>query len=219
MSRDFNGSSQFAQLAAAPAATPLTLAAWVRTDTTGGSGKSIVAVCGAGFHYQLLGQSTALGKWYCASRAGGSEYYAASTTSVSTGVWVHVAAVFASATSRAIFVNGVSEGSNTTSATPTLVRTAIGSRNDGAVPGATPSYFDGQIAHVAIWRAALAASQIAGLAAGLSPLVVSSTAPWLYAPLWGEAFPEVNVAGTSITLSPTGSEAPKGASDPRFYPA
>lgn len=219
MSRDFNGTTQFAQLAAAPAATPLTLAAWVRADSAAGSGKALVCVCGAAFHYQLLGLSTALGKWYCGSRAGGSEYYAASTTAVSTGVWVHVAAVFASATSRAVFVNGVSEGSNATSTTPTLTRTAIASRNDGAVPGSFPSYFDGQMAHVAIWGAALTAAQIAGLAAGMSPLVVSSTAPWLYAPFRGESFPEVNFSGTAVTLSPTSSEAAKGTSDPRLYPA
>lgn len=217
MSRDFNGSSQFAYLASAPAASPLTLAAWVRPDSVSGLSKTIVAVCGAASHYQLLGLSVGLGKWYCASRQGATEYYAAGTTAVATGGWVHVAAVFASSTSRAIFVNGASEGSNSTSVSPTLTSTSVAARTDGAVPGGSPSYFDGQIAHAAVWPIALTSGQVASLAAGQSPLTVSATSPWLYVPLAGETFPEKNFSGLALTLYPVGSEPAKGANDPRLY--
>lgn len=215
MSRDFNGSSQYGVIASFTlTASPCTLAAWVKASSTTGSGKCILSVCGAGVHYHLIGLSTALGKWYCASRAGGSEAYAASTTAPITTDWVHICAVFASSTSRIIYVNGVNEGNNTTSAAPTLSNLAIAIRADGATPSTTPSWFAGQIAEPAIYSAALDAGQVASLAAGASPLIVAPASLAFYARLLGEASPEPNLRGTAVTL--TGSPA-KGASHPRIY--
>ncbi len=215
MSRDFNGSSQYGEIASfSLTASPCTLAAWVKSASTSGSGKSILAVCGAGFHYHLIGQSIALGKWYCASRAGGSEAYAAGTTAPTTSDWVHVCGVFASSTSRVLYVNGVNEGSNATSTAPTLSKLAIGIRSDGATPAATPSWFTGQIAEAAIYSAALDAAQVASLAAGASPIIVAPASLVFYCRLLGEASPEPNLLGAAVSL--TGSPA-KGASHPRIY--
>lgn len=215
MSRDFNGTSQYGNIASfSLTASPCTLAAWVKTTSTSGSAKSILAVCGAGFHYHLIGQSTALGKWYCASRAGGSEAYAAGTTAPTTSDWVHVCAVFASSTSRVLYVNGVNEGSSATSVAPTLSNLAIGIRSDGATPSATPSWFTGQIAEAAVYSAALDAGQVASLAAGASPTIVAPASLAFYSRLLGEASPEPNLRGTALSL--TASPA-KGASHPRIY--
>lgn len=214
MSRSFDGSTQYAHNSFTMGTTPLTLCAWVKASSVTGGGKCIVALCGNTFHYQLIGLSTALGKWYCASRGGGSEAYAASTTAPTTSAWVHLAATFSSAYSRAIYVNGASEGTNSTSATVSPLRFSIAARTDGGVPGATPSFFAGQIAEVCAFDAALSAGQIASLAAGASPLVVARGSLRLYAPLTGEASPELNWRGTGFTLvgAPT-----KGAEAPRIY--
>ena len=215
MSRDFNGSSQYGEIASfSLTASPCTLAAWVKSASTSGSGKSILAVCGAGFHYHLIGQSTALGKWYCASRAGGSEAYAAGTTAPTTSDWVHVCGVFGSSTSRVLYVNGVNEGSNATSVAPTLSKLALGIRSDGATPSSQPSWFTGQIAEAAIYSAALDAAQVASLAAGASPIIVAPASLVFYCRLLGEASPEPNLRGAAVSL--TGSPA-KGASHPRIY--
>jgi hypothetical protein len=215
MSRHFNGSSQYGVAAYSIGATPLTLCAWVKAGTTAGGGKCLVALCGTtAFHYQLLGLSTALGKWYCASRAGGSELYVASTTAPTTSAWVHLAAVFPSAATREIFVNGVSEGSGSGAATVSPARFSIAVRTDGGIPAASPSYYEGDLADVCAFDVALSARQVASLAAGASPLMVARGNLRMYAPLWGEASTEPNFRGVGFTL--TGSPT-KGASRPRVF--
>lgn len=215
MSRDFNGTSQYGTLDPFSAAsTPCSLSAWVKASSTSGSAKAMLAICGDVSHYHLIGLSTSLNKWYCASRAGGSEAYAASATAPSITDWVHVCAVFASATSRVIYVNGANEGNNSTSASPTLSRLAVGIRSDGATPSATPAYFSGQLAEVAVYNAALEAGHVLSLAAGASPLVVAPSALVFYSRLAGESSPEANLRGGSVSL--VGTPA-KGASHPRIY--
>lgn len=174
----------------------------------------MLALCGASFHYHLIGLSVSLNRWYCASRAGGSERYAAGTTVPATSTWVHVAGVFTSSTARAVFVNGTSEGSDSNSVSPTLSKLTVAVRGDGAIPGATPGYFTGSLAHVAVWNAALAAAQIAELARGASPLVVAPSSLVWHAPLWGEASPEVATAGSALSL--TGSPSAGTVHPPVF---
>lgn len=123
---------------------PQTIVAWVYPSATNGVGRSVVSVGGANQHYNILGLSTGLGRWYCASRAAGSENYVASLTPPALNQWTHLAATFASSTSRVIWVNGVAEGTNTTWTVPTLTHIGIGVRADGAFPNATaPSWYDG----------------------------------------------------------------------------
>lgn len=215
MSRDFNGSSQYGSLTLTFTATPCTIAAWVKTASSSGSGKTIVALGGNAFHYHLIGQSTALGKWYVGSRDGGSERYAASTTTPSTSVWVHVCGVFGSTTSRIIYINGASEGSDANSVNPTVTKLGVGVRVDGAIPAATPGYFTGQVRDAAVWGVALSAAQIASLAKGANPLIVAPASLAFFTPLVGEASPEPNMRGISLTLAGT---APRGASDPALFP-
>jgi hypothetical protein len=57
---------------------------------------------------------------------------------------------------------------------------AIGRRH---VVGTTPNYFNGQIAEVGIWTAALTASDILSLSQGASPSLVRSDSLAFYAPL------------------------------------
>lgn len=212
MSRSFNGSSQYGHNSFTMGTTPLTLCAWVYPESVTGSGKAVMGFFGNQNVYQMFGLSTALGKWYCASRAAGTEYYAASTTSPANTTWTHVCAVFASTASRIIYVNGANEGSNSSNVTVSPSRFSVAVRTDGAVPAASPNYFTGQMAEVCAFDAGLSASQVAELAAGLSPLQVSPGNLRVYLPLFGEQSPEINWRGTGLTLvgsPPVGSTAPR----------
>lgn len=145
-------------------AMPQTLVLWVRPSVTN-STKALLTTTGAANHYQLAGLSSGLNRWYAASRAGGAESYAASSTPPALNQWTHIAAVFVSATSRQIWVNGSLEGSNTTSVTPTLTAATLGIRCDGAFPNTTaPSNFEGDLAFAALYGVALTAAEIGQLA-------------------------------------------------------
>lgn len=216
MSRSFNGSSTGLYLSSFTTnASPVTMALWVKLTTTGGSGGLVaMQISGNQLVCHYLAYSRGLNVWYCTSRNGGSENNALSTTAATTN-WTHVAAVYASSTSRKIFVNGVEEGSNTTSVAPALNRMSLAFRTDGAVPSLSGgAYFDGLLAHAAIWAAALSAAQIASLASGASPLLVAPETLSFYAPLGGVVSAEPNLRGPALSVygSPTA-----GSSDPRIY--
>ena len=118
----------------------------------------------------------------------------------------------ATTSSRVVYVNGASEGSDTNNVTVSPSRFSVAVRTDGAVPAAYPSYFTGQLAEVCAFNVGLSASQVAELAAGLSPLQVAPGNLRLYMPLFGEQSPEINWRGTGLTLvgsPPVGSTAPR----------
>jgi hypothetical protein len=142
---------------------PLTIAAWVKCTSFGGQ-----AVCisnGAGLvqvSINASGQATAFAR----DDSQAQQFTATTaTTAATTGTWNHIAAVFASASSRTAYLNGVASATNTSAITNSIAaynRISIGSR----FVGARDSFFNGDIAEVGVWNAALAANEIAGLAKG-----------------------------------------------------
>lgn len=99
------------------------------------------------------------------------------TGTIATGTWYSLTARLISSTSRDVWIDGVSSGSNATSGTPTApVAIGIGARA-GVVP------FSGSIADVGIWNVSLAQADIEALAAGVSPLLIRPDALLHYFPL------------------------------------
>lgn len=100
------------------------------------------------------------------------------TTTPVAGVWMHLCGVEASATSRAVYLNGTGKGTNTTSKVPAGMNlTVIGAT-------ATPDdVFGGEIADVAIWRAALTDTEVLWLAQGKPPFQIQPNKLAFYAPL------------------------------------
>ncbi len=98
---------------------------------------------------------------------GGTPSASSSTTVANTvGTWYHAAAVFLGSGQNVTgYINGVAgtPATNTGSTLSTLDRLVIGTRLSAGSPGL---YFDGDIAEVGVWNAALAAEEIAGLAKG-----------------------------------------------------
>ena len=105
------------------------------------------------------------------------------TATYATNTWTYAAMVFASDTSRALYLNTsvVNNASNIVDATGTAFTSmAIGRRH---VVGTTPQYFSGRIAEAGIWTAALTASDILSLSQGASPALVRPDNLAFYAPL------------------------------------
>jgi hypothetical protein len=187
MSRVFSSaSSQYLSRNAAIASIPCTFSAWYRPTTTVDG--HVLAICSTA---QSTTNYLALQPWsdgyvYATQRYADSSATAKSGVTLSNGVWYHLAGVFTSTTSRTVFVDG-SGVTNTTSKTDpssVLSVTLIGSvywdsTNDYR-------YFaNGQIAEVAVWSVALAASEIAALAKAHSPLKIRPASLVAYYPLGG----------------------------------
>lgn len=114
----------------------------------------------------------------------GSAFSGISTTAtVTTGAWFHVVGVFASTTSRSIYLNGGNKRTDTTLAIPTalnLNRTALGVLARASITG----YFKGQVSDVAIYNVALSDAEVSQLATPIKgmPLFIQSAALKVYLP-------------------------------------
>lgn len=211
--RDFNGSSQYANVAAAPvSAEPATVAIWMRPAATNASifalsvnasatskmGVGVTATGGAPFAQ-------------CADTSGGTVGTAAGPGGqLVVDQWAHVVGTFPSSTERIVWLNGNPVATNTTSVTVSgLDRVLIGARVTSSAVGA---YFNGDLAEAAVWNVVLTSSEIASLAAGAKPYRVRPSALVMYVPLIG-ASPENNWKGVGATLT----NAPTTGSHPRVY--
>lgn len=144
---------------------------------------------------------------------GGSANAATSTTTANTNAWHHALAVFDSATSRRVYLNGAGSATNTTSTTTSGLTTfAVGARNNLGTWGIS---FNGVLAEVAVWTNALSASAIAELAGGASPEIVSPGTRCHLLPLTGqESGSEIDMHGVQLGL--TNTPAPSTL-HPRIY--
>jgi len=107
---------------------------------------------------------------------------ARTTTGYTANNWHHACAVFTSNASRTVYLDGGGSATNTVQE----------SRNTNASDflisarrfnGALGSYFDGDLAEVGIWNAALTAAEIASLAKGMTCDKVRPQSLVFYAPL------------------------------------
>lgn len=187
--------------------TPVTMAAWAY-PTTLGDNRRIVSILNSASPNNQNQWALGIGPSDNVSATtgdGSSSSSSASTMSITANTWVHAAAVFASATSRAAYLNGGNKGTNTVSRTPTgLNRTSIGAQ-DNADLATAPKNMIGPLAHVAIWNVALADADIAALATGMSPLLMQPEALVAYWPLIGVNSPENNLLSNTATMSIVGS--------------
>lgn len=111
--------------------------------------------------------------------------------------WYHACGVYASATDRAIFLDGANKGTDTTSrAFPTSADSMeIGDNtlNSGFSP------MDGRICELACWNATLTDEEVAVLGRGFSPLFIQPQNLVFYAPMVRDE--DVDIVG-GLTLTP-----------------
>ena len=134
------------------------------------------------------------------ANASSSPGAATTTAADSTGVWHHACAVFASSTSRSIYLDGTNKITNTTSITP-----SSGSITGTRIGDSDADCFDGDLAEVAIWNAALSDAEVASLfvsnGVGVYPTDVKVANLVAYWPVLGSSSPEPDDVGSNdLTL-------------------
>ena len=157
---------------------PVTFSAWAyaTNDTVAMTIMSwIQAATNQGFRTLFAGQ--AVGDPIRGNLLTATNYLSQTTVGFTINTWHHVCFVCSSSTSRIIYKDGGSSGTNTTDDTPTsLTRVLIGS-NTGA------DLFDGYISDVAVWSVALDTGEINSLAKGFSAKKIRPQSLEYYAPL------------------------------------
>jgi len=207
MSRDFNGTTQYASRSDTCSVSdyPATFCLWVRPDdvTTFQVAAGLFDVTNNRRQILIIFSSTA--RW-----GNQADEEAVPSNSISTGSWFHIACISTSATDRTCVLNGdwANRGTNTVSV-PWLTADEwmmLAADYSGG------NLFNGQIAHAAWWNTNLSQAQVEGLAAGDNPLAVQATNLVAYWPLAGTTSPEPDDKN-SYDLTLTGSP-PQGGSDP-----
>ena len=211
MARLFDdASSQYLSNAnAVVTAVPCSMAAWVYKDDTTNTGAVIsIGASATVAHMTLRYNSSEDASAISRSVLAGANA-AVSSGAGANNVWTHVAAVFASSTSRAAYRDGGNKGTNATDTTPLLLdRTHIGQE---ALSGGG-NFFSGRIAEAAIWNIALSDADVADLAKGYCPLLVRPDGLVAYWPLIGRASPEPDLIGAfdmTLNAGPTQVEHPR----------
>jgi len=157
---DFDGTEDYVKVSRAVlTASPMTIVAWFNSNDnslqqtifslgSSTSGSNFIALYAMG---NSAGDPVKL-----ARRDGGSTNYAATTTGYSANTWHQAAAVLRSASDVSVFIDGGSEGTSSTSITPTLDNTNIGV----LYANGYSYYMSGLIDHVMIFDRALSADEI-----------------------------------------------------------
>ena len=155
----FNGSTQYGSTPLSLGGyTAYTVAAWIKTTTTG---KEITSTYGAGNVFELFILND--GKLSAYTYGPTFAYtYRASTSSVATGSWVHCAGVYQGSTATLnTYVNGALANGTLAGATiPTSLAVSastvvIGNVNSGSY------FFNGSMGQISIYNRALSADEIA----------------------------------------------------------
>ncbi len=208
MSVAFNGSNSKLQLNATLSISyPFSAFCWVKCDSTTLS-QMVFGVGQDGTPddaLYLFADGAGTGKMAAFARDNGSNA-ANSTTSLSTS-WTPALAVFASATSRTIYYGAGAAVSQTSSISPTFAsinRITAGCRNNDTL------HFDGDLAHLTLWSAALTQANFDSLAAGAVPSSVAAGSLYDYWELAAATATHTGANGRVLTASNTTT----GATDP-----
>ncbi|RKY12812.1 MAG: hypothetical protein DRP52_04265, partial [Planctomycetota bacterium] len=175
MARLFNGSNEYLELDSTPVtAAPLTIVArFYQDDVSTWANRCIAGVfdlSSPSNWFVLKTKIDGAGNYIRADTRSSSGWQeVASTAQFSGNTWHHAAAVFASSTSRTVYLDGGNSATNTTSVTPSGIDRISIARLGDSSPG---NYMSGRVAEVAMYNAALSADEIASLARGFSPLLI-----------------------------------------------
>lgn len=203
MSRSFSGNTDHLDNSSpAVTAVPLTISAWLKFGSTGNQILVTVGVSGTGLNYFDIGQANAAAP-IATTFDGVAGSSASSTFTMDTGVWHCLTAVYVSATSRAIYVDGTNKGTNAVSRVPAGINATRISGTLAATP-VNPILTAGLMAHVAIWNTALSDSEVA-LLATLAPTLVRPESLLEYWPLNNGQSPEPSYGVSPHQLSVTGT--------------
>ncbi len=139
---------------------PFTFSAWIKTGTIGSSDRVIVNIADNSSSRRYFGIFVGEdeGGQVCIRGRNGGHRTVHSTVTVDDNKWHHVVGVFASATDRTLYIDGISEATDSRNVN---YSTSVNTTTIGRWGDSTPkSYFDGDIDEVQIWDIALSETQI-----------------------------------------------------------
>jgi len=197
MSRQFDGTTarKLEINSAVLTGTPLTLAAWFRSNSITAA-QSILTISNGGTtanYFRISAHGSVGGDPLRAQTAGGSYHSADSTSGYSANVWHHGCGVFTSSASVKVYLDGGNSATDNPGVTPTgLDTTTIGSEDNGGVYNQP---FDGEIANAVIYNVALTDAEVLSLSLGCSPLLVRPGNIAAYWHLIGNDSPEPDFVG------------------------
>ena len=212
MSVDYNGTSDVSKSSASPvSATAFTMCAWVYSDTTSGTRYAFGLQNPSNSHGWRLGFNGTSINLQC---VGASSQNTPVSSAAASGQWMHLGMVCGAVNSRIIYKNGVSIGTGTASIAPSGVnQIRIGAGTNSS--GTAVSFWNGRVAAVCLWNAALTASEMASLGAGAFPLSIRSASVRSWHPLGGFYPHDVNDywnGGYNLDSIPAAS-----GQEPRIY--
>ena len=197
MALSFNGSSSKLEWAGALAsAFPFTIFGWVKPTS---ASTSHMAFGSGSSGFELAAFLDGANKAKAFTNAGGSTF-AASANALTT-IWQPVMCVFTSAGARTIYYG------NGAPVTDTTTNAAFSSAHTRFVVGTRPQgdalWFNGDIAHVAAWSAALTQTDFNALAGGAAPNTVASASLIEYWSLATQAATQTGTKGRALAATNT----------------
>jgi hypothetical protein len=178
-----NGTNRFLTATTPITAVPITVSCWFFANNNTVNMALVVLENDSGTHrfdLQALGATTG-DPIQSGTAAGGSSSFARSTTGFAANTWNHACGVFSTINSRTAYLNAGGNATNNGSQIPTGISLLkIGALN---LSGTNVSFFNGSIAEVGIWNAALTVAEIASLAKGMTCDKVRPQSLVFYAPL------------------------------------
>ena len=210
MAYDFTAaSSQYLSTASAPVTSvPFTMACWMRPSNAGSVGVQLsLGDIGSNNRYLIYQSANTI--YAAAASSSTLDQSLINNGSPPNNTWGHTAAVFAATNSRQIYFNGTAGTLNTGSVNPTGIDSLLiaGHYADGVYK----NFFDGDLAEVGIWNAALTAAEIASLAKGMTCDKIRPQNLVFYAPLVRNLIDQKN--GLTIT----NNNGATVATHPRVY--
>ena len=181
MAYQFNGSTQYLSVAQAIVTSPpISMSAWINLNSV--STGNVISIDNPA-DYTAYRIQIASGYLRAAVTTSNSDpfIYAQSTSTVSTGAWLHVAAVYSSSASRTIYFANQKATNTDSISISNVTRTVIGATS--GFNYVISQLITGTIAEPAIWNVALTDAEIASLAAGFTPDQIRPQSLQFYAPL------------------------------------
>jgi len=181
---------------------PTTLHMWAKRSGTGTATALSMHDASQQNTYNIIGKLSSTPVIFGARRDEGAQRSTNGATALGTG-WRNTIHIIASDTDSELFMDGSSDATETANVNYVA---GIDQFSVGNLNRLSPiSFYDGDLAHAAVWKVVLSDDNIRSVARGVNPLVVDTDNLVFYSPINGNEAPEpeyINQDDGGVTNSP-----------------